>query len=361
MRGEINLCGRLGIAFRVWLKSVVLHCGRTISLSAGGWIMITMTRRTALGGLSALISAPLFAQPPWPNRPIKLVVGFPAGGPVDTVSRIVGETLSRRLGQPIVVENKPGATGTIAAAQVAHATPDGYTLTVLPGTFAASAAMFRKLPYDPLNDFSWISTIAEFPYLMATYSGHPCASIADLVSNAKSTGTPLHFGTSGVGSVQHLSGELLASIAGIKLQHVPYRGGMPAITDLLGKRLDLVIDQPTTLLEFIRDGRLRALAVTDSNRFFALPDVVTVSEAGFPDYHVTSWQGLAGPAGLAPVILDRLNSELAGILAEPQFGERLRALGDEPKISAGEAFKARVASDIDVWTKVVADADIERN
>ena len=123
--------------------------------------MITMTRRTALGGLSALISAPLFAQPPWPNRPIKLVVGFPAGGPVDTVSRILGETLSRRLGQPIVVENKPGATGTIAAALVAHAAPDGYTLTVLPGTFAASAAMFRKLPYDPLNDFSWIGTIAE--------------------------------------------------------------------------------------------------------------------------------------------------------------------------------------------------------
>src|ERR1700729_2993866 len=179
--------------------------------------MMTVTRRTALGGLSALISTPLFAEQPWPNRPLKLVVGFPAGGPVDTVSRIIAESLSRRLGQAIVVENKPGATGTIAAAQVARATPDGYTLTVLPGTFAASAAMFRKLPYDPLNDFSWIGTIAEFPYLIATYPGHPCASIADLVSNAKSTSTPLHFGTSGVGSVQHLSGELLASIAGTKL------------------------------------------------------------------------------------------------------------------------------------------------
>ena len=148
--------------------------------------MITMTRRTALGGLSALISAPLFAQPLWPNRPLTLVVGFPAGGPVDTVSRIVGESLSRRLGQPIVVENKPGATGTIAAAQVAHAAPDGYTLTMLPGTFAASAAMFRKLPYHPVNDFSWIGTIAEFPYLLVTYSGHPCESIADLINNAKS-------------------------------------------------------------------------------------------------------------------------------------------------------------------------------
>jgi tripartite-type tricarboxylate transporter receptor subunit TctC len=323
--------------------------------------MNRMTRRTALGGLSALISAPLFAQPPWPNRALKLMVGFPAGGPVDTVSRIIGESLSRRLGQPIVVENKPGATGTIAAAQVAHAASDGYTLTVLPGTFAASAAMFRTLPYHPLNDFSWISTIAEFPYLLVTYSSHSCTSIADLVNNAKSANSPLHFGTSGVGSIQHLSGELLASIANIRLQHVPYRGGMPAITDLLGKRLDFVIDQPTALLEFIRDGRLRALAVTGSNRFFGLPDVVTVSEAGFPGYDVTSWQGLAAPAGLAPAILDRLNAELAGILAEPQFGKRLRALGNEPKISTGDAFKTRVASDIGVWNKVVADANIERN
>jgi tripartite-type tricarboxylate transporter receptor subunit TctC len=323
--------------------------------------MMTMTRRTALGGLSALISTPLFAQPPWPNRPLKLVVGFPAGGPVDTVSRIVAESLSRRLGQPIFVENKPGATGTMAAAQVARATPDGYTLTVLPGTFAASAAMFRKLPYRPMDDFSWIGTIAEFPYLIVTYSVHPCGTIADLVKNAGSAGTLLHFGTSGVGSVQHLSGELLAKTANIKLEHVPYRGGMPAISDLLGKRLDLVIDQPTALLEFVRDGRLRALAVTGPIRFFALPDVVTVSEAGFPGYSVTSWQGLAAPAGLAPAISDQLNAELARILAEPQLGERLRALGDEPKTSTGEAFKARVASDIDIWTKVVADANIERN
>jgi tripartite-type tricarboxylate transporter receptor subunit TctC len=268
--------------------------------------------------------------------------------------------LSRRLGQPIVVENKPGATGTIAAAQVAHAAPDGYTLTMFPGTFAASVAMFRKLPYHPVKDFSWISTIAEFPYLLVTYSGHPCGSITDLVTSAKSASNPLQFGTSGAGSVQHLSGELLASIANIKLQHVPYRGGAPAITDLLGKRLDFVIDQPTAVMEFIRDGRLRALAVTSADRFFGLPDIVTVSEAGFPGYNITSWQGLAAPAGLAPAILDRLKSELAGVLAEPPLVEKLRALGNEPKVSTGNAFTARVASDIEIWNKVVADANIER-
>jgi tripartite-type tricarboxylate transporter receptor subunit TctC len=322
--------------------------------------MIAITRRAALGGLSGLIAAPLFAQPVWPTRPITLVVGFPAGGPVDTVSRIIGESLSERLGQQVVIENKPGATGTIAAAQVAHAAPDGYTLTMLPGTFAASAAMFRKLSYHPVNDFSWISTIAEFPYLLVTYSEHPCGTIADLVKNAKSASNPLQFGTSGVGSVQHLSGELLASMANIKLQHVPYRGGAPAITDLLGKRLDFVIDQPTALMQFIRDGRLRALAVTSEHRFFGLPEVPTISEAGFSGYGVTSWQGLAAPAGLAPTISGRLNTELAGILADPPLVEKLRALGNEPKASNGDAFRARVASDVEIWTKVVSDANIER-
>jgi tripartite-type tricarboxylate transporter receptor subunit TctC len=322
--------------------------------------MITMNRRAAIGGLSALITSPLLAEPAWPSRPLTLVVGFPAGGPVDTVSRIIGESLSRRLGQPIVVENKPGATGTIAAAQVAHAAPDGCTLTMLPGTFAASAAMFRKLPYHPVNDFTWISTVAEFPYLLVTYLGHSCGSMADLVRTAKSANNPLQFGTSGVGSVQHLSGELLAGTANIRLQHVPYRGGAPAITDLLGRRIDFVIDQPTALMEFVRDGRLRVLAVTGANRFFALPDIATVSEAGFPDYNVTSWQALAAPAGLPTAILDRLNQELAGVLAEPQLVEKLRAFGNEPKASTGDAIKSRVAKDIETWSKVVADASVER-
>ena len=163
-----------------------------------------------------------------------------------------------------------------------------------------------------------------------------------------------------MGSIQHLCGELLASMANIRLQHVPYRGGAPAITDLLGKRLDFVIDQPTALMEFIRDGRLRALAVTGERRFFGLPEVLTISEAGFSSYGVTSWQGLAAPAGLAPTILSRLNTELAGILAEPPLVEKLRTLGNEPTTSSGEAFRARVASDVEIWTKVVADANIER-
>jgi tripartite-type tricarboxylate transporter receptor subunit TctC len=322
--------------------------------------MTTFTRRALLGQLAALTVTPVIAQPAWPVRPITLVVGFPAGGPVDILARIVGESLSRQLGQQVVVENKPGATGTLAAAQVAHAAPDGYTLTVLSGTFAASAAMFRKLSYHPVNDFSWIGTIAEFPYLLVTYSDHPCHSIADLIKTAKSTNNVFQFGTSGVGSVQHLSGELFASMANIKLQHVPYRGGAPAITDLLGKRIDFVLDQPTALMEYVRDGRLRALAVTGEERFFRLPDVVTIAEAGFPEYAVSSWQGLAGPASLAQAMSNRLNAELARILAEPRIIERLQTLGNQPKASSAETFRARVVDDVKKWTKLVSDANIEQ-
>jgi tripartite-type tricarboxylate transporter receptor subunit TctC len=321
--------------------------------------MTTFTRRTVLGQLSTLIATPAIAQPVWPARPITLIVGFAAGGPVDILSRIVAEGLSRELGQQIVVENKTGATGTMAAALVARAVPDGYTVTMLSGSFAASAAMFRKLSYHSINDFSWISTAAQFPYLIATYPEHPCATIPELLARARTAGNPLQFGTSGNGSVQHLSGELLASMANIKLQHVPYRGGAPAVTDLLGKRLDFVIDQPAGLMEYVRGGQLRVLAVTSERRFFALPEVVTISEAGFPAYSVTSWQGLAAPAGLPATILDRLNKVLAEVLADPKVAEKLRVFGNEPKPSTGEAFKARVASDITMWTKLVADAHIE--
>lgn len=323
--------------------------------------MTHFSRRTVLGGLSALAVMPAFAATPWPSRPVMLVGGFPAGGPLDTVSRILAEALARRLGQQVVVESRPGATGTIAAGQVARAAPDGYTLIALPGTFAASAAMFRTLPYRPVDDFSWISITTEFPYLLVTHAEHPMRTVADLITMAQSKNGPLQFGTSGVGSVQHLSGELFASIAKIKLQHIPYRGGAPAITDLLGKRLDFVIDQPTAIMEFIRDGRLRAVAVTGEGRFFSLPEIPTISEAGFPGYGVTSWQGLAAPAGLPAPIVQRLHQEITAVLAEPAIIERLRMLGNDPRSSTAEAFKARVAGDIEMWTKVVAAANIERS
>jgi tripartite-type tricarboxylate transporter receptor subunit TctC len=260
----------------------------------------------------------------------------------------------------VLVEGKPGASGTMAAAQVARAAPDGYTLFALPSGHAFAAATYKSLPYRTIDDFSMISMFTEYPYLMATYAEHSMRTVADLIRLARSRSTPLLYGTPGNGSGPQLAIELLAKEANIKLQHVPYRGSAPAATDLIGKRLDFMMDPPAALLEYVRAGRLRALGVTGSTRFFALPDVPTIAEAGVPGYLVTAWQGLIAPAGLPDAILRRLNAEVVGILQEPDVAARLRTLGNEPKPTTPEEFKARMAADVAKWTAVVDSTNFER-
>jgi tripartite-type tricarboxylate transporter receptor subunit TctC len=322
--------------------------------------MTSLTRRVVLTGLSAFAAAPTLGQATWPNRPITLLIGFPPGGPTDVVMRIVAQGLSMRLGQPVVVMNKPGATGTLAAAQVARAEPDGYTLLAIPATYAASAALFRTLPFRPVDDFTPVSIAVEFPYVFTTYAEHSVQTIPDLISAARASNTPLTYGTSGVGSLQHLAVEQFAKITNIKLQHIPFRGGAAAITDLLGNRIDFVAEPPASLLEFIRDGRLRAVAVTSAKRFFSLPNVPTVSESGLPGYDVTGWQGVLGPAKLPDSVMRRLHGALSNTLADQTIIDRLRAVGSDPKAIPPEEFKSLLASEIETWSKVIAAANVER-
>jgi tripartite-type tricarboxylate transporter receptor subunit TctC len=320
-----------------------------------------LTRRSVIvGALATLAAAPAHANPDWPDRPITVVHGFPPGGPTDLVARIVTDSLTRRLGQRVLVEGKPGASGTMAAAQVARAAPDGYTLFALPSGHAFAAATYKSLPYRTIDDFSMISMFTEYPYLMATYAGHSMRTVADFIRLARSRSTPLLYGTPGNGSGPQLAIELLAKEANIKLQHVPYRGSAPAAIDLIAKRLDFMMDPPAALIEFVRDGRLRALAVTGERRFFALPDVPTIAEAGVSGYLVTAWQGLVAPAGLPESIVTRLNTEVVAILKEPAVVERLRALGNDPKPTSPEQFKARMAADVAKWTAVVDSINFER-
>jgi tripartite-type tricarboxylate transporter receptor subunit TctC len=323
--------------------------------------MAALTRRTVLGGLSAAAALrPERAFAAWPERNISLIHGLTAGGGVDVSARLIAEGLSRRLGQQIVVEPKPGAAGTLAAAQAARATPDGYLLQWIPSGYAVSAAMYKSLPYQPIDDFTIIAQAIEFPFVFVTHAEHTIRNISDVIAAAKARSEPLLCGVPGAGTPQHLLIEYFSRLAGIKIQAVPFRGGNQALTELLGKRLDFLIDPPIALIGQIKSGVLHAIAVTSVNRFAPLPDVGSIAEAGFPGFSVTSWMGLVGPAKLPAPVTARLNSEINALLTEPAMIERIHALGSEPKGGTPDDFKALIARDIARWTKVIADAGIER-
>jgi len=321
----------------------------------------TPTRRTVVaGGIASLIARAARANPDWPDKPITIMHGFPPGGPTDLIARLVADGLTRRLGQRVLVEGRSGASGTMAAAQVTRATPDGYTLLAVPSGHTFAAATFKSLPYRSIEDFSTISMFTEYPYLMATYTEHPARTVTDLLKLARSGPTPLLYGTPGNGSGPHLAVELLAKEAKVSFQHVPYRGSAPAATDLIGKRLDFMFDPPAALMEFVRAGTLRPLAVSGERRFFAVPDVPTIAEIAVPGYSVSAWQGLLAPAGVPAPIVSRLNAEVVAILKEPVVAERLRALGNEPSPTTPEEFKARMQADVAKWTAVVDGMNFEK-
>ena len=323
--------------------------------------MAALTRRTMLGGLSAAaVLRPERAFAAWPERNISLIHGLTAGGGVDVSARVIAEGLSRKLGQQIVVEPKPGAAGTLAAAQMARATPDGYALGWIPSGHAVTAATYKSLPYNSIDDFTVIGQAIEFPFMMVTYPDHTIRTIPDLIKVAKTRAEPLLGGVPGAGTPQHLMLEYFSRLAGIKITVVPFRGGNQALTEVLGKRLDFLVDPPVALIGQIKSGALHAIGTTGGTRYAPLPEVGTIADAGFPGFSVTSWMGLIGPAKLPAPIAARLNSEINALITEPTMIERIHALGSEPKGGTPDDFKALIARDIARWTKVIADAGIER-
>jgi len=315
--------------------------------------------RSAILGIVAgfVLASAAPAQDGYPTRPVTLVHGFAAGGNADVIARIVAEGLAQRLGKPVIVESRPGAGGTIASDHVAKATPDATTLIMLTGGHSTAGALYRSLPFKPVDDFQMISTVIFFPLVIAVKADHRFRSLADLIAEAKHKPETITYSSVGIGTTQHLAGELLSSMAGIRMVHVPYRGGGGPINDLLGGQIDVVIDTLTVTAPQLAAGSIRGLAVTSATPWFSQPDLPPVA-ATVPSYEVTSWLGLATTKGVPEPIVARLNREVRAVLDTPQVRERLRAMGNEVRGSSPEDMRDMVASEITRWKGVIATAKI---
>jgi tripartite-type tricarboxylate transporter receptor subunit TctC len=317
--------------------------------------------RTAVAAAALIGVGSVSAQPAWPAKPIRIVVPFAAGGTTDILARALAPELQRVLGQPVVVDNKPGAGGNSGAAEVAKSPPDGYTLLMgTVGTHAINAALYPKMPFDPVKDFVPIALVAGVPNVLvmnpASMQRYGIGSVTDLIRAAKANPGKLNYASSGNGTSIHLSGELFKSMTGTFMLHIPYRGSGPALIDLMGGSMDLMFDNLPSALPHIKSGKLKALAVTSATRSAALPDTPTVEEAGgapLKGYEASSWFGLLAPAGTAPEVVQRLAQETAKALGAPALKERLMAQGAIPSGIGSAEFGRFIAAESTKWAKVV--------
>jgi tripartite-type tricarboxylate transporter receptor subunit TctC len=294
------------------------------------------------------------AQAAWPERPVRIVVPFPPGGSTDIVARFLAETLREQLGQPFLVENRSGAGGNVGTDLVAKAGPDGHVLVMNPpGPFAINEHLYRSMPFDPARDIAPVALVAAVPIVLMVPTSSPAHSVGELIALAKREPGKLAFGSSSVGGTNHLAGELLRTMAGIDIVHVPYRGAAPAMTDLIAGRLQLYFDNMPGVLPQVRDGRVRALAVAGAQRARALPDLPTVSEAGVPGFEASSWFGLGAPGTTPPALLERITAAVRTAMQDRALLDRLAEVGAEPGTLFGAAFARFVSAEREKWGQVV--------
>ena len=318
----------------------------------------TIVRGAAL--LLMMLMLPLNASAQaWPTRqPIKIIVVYPAGGASDVTARLIASKLSESLGQTVVVENKPGANGIIATEYVAKAAPDGYTLLMANlGPNAINPVVYKKLPYDAVKDFSAITLTTIVPQFIVVAPSQPINSIADPIAYSKANPGKVTFASAGNGASNHLSGELFNSMAGIKMEHVPYKGDAPGLVDVMSGQVTVALPTAIAAAPYVRSGQLRALAVTSNKRLPSFPDVPTVAET-LPGFEAVSWGGVMAPAGTPPAIINRLNAEILKILKIPEVAEKLKGFGAETVGSTPKQFDAYVKSEIAKWGKVARDNNV---
>lgn len=315
--------------------------------------------------LAALSLMPISASAQtYPVRPIRLIVGFPPGGINDLVARIVGQSVSESLGQPIVIENRPGAGGTIGANAVAKADPDGYTLLLASvSNLAMAPSQYKSLAYDPIKDFAPVALVAASPNIMVVPNDFPIRSVPDLIALAKKQPGSMNYASAGNGTSNHLTVELLKTMAGIDLVHVPYRGDAPGMTDVLAGRIQMMFPTLPVALPQIKAGALRAIAVSSPKRSELVPDIPTVAESGsLPEFSVSVWVGILAPAGTSPEIVSKLNAEIHKALASSAVREQLAAQGTEPAAAADpKTFGLYLASETKKWSEVAKAAGITPN
>ncbi|HEV7372156.1 tripartite tricarboxylate transporter substrate binding protein [Arenibaculum sp.] len=314
----------------------------------GGPAPAALKRRVLLALLAASGGgAQAHAAEDYPSRSVRMVVGFPAGGSVDIVARLVGQELSQALGEAFVVDNRSGASGGIGTDHVAKSAPDGYTLLMGSAvSLAANPSLYSSLPYDPARDFAPVSLVALQPNMLVVHPSLPVRSVAELIAHAKAHPGTLNYGSSGMGSTQHLSGEMFCRQTGVRMVHVPYRGGAPALSDLIAGRIQLMFETIPTALQAVRAGQLRPLAVTTLRRSASIPDLPTIAESGLPEFQSRGWIGLVAPAETPAAIVDLLNRRTVEILRKPEVTARLVDLGLEVVASSPAEFRDFIQAEI---------------
>jgi tripartite-type tricarboxylate transporter receptor subunit TctC len=320
---------------------------------------VAMKLAAMCGAAAMTLAATVSIAQSYPAKPVRLVVPFPPGGPADSVARILAQKLTDALGQNVVVDNRAGATGTIGAGIVAKSPPDGYTLLL--GTsneLAMSPGLFEKLPYEPTRDFTPLSNVINFPNILVVNPHLPARSVAELVALARAKPGQLSFATSGIGSTNHLTGVVFQEIEKVKINYVPYKGGGPAVTDLMGGHVDTMFATMPSVVPYVKSNKLKALVLTDNKRWAALPEVPSAKEAGVPGLIVITWNGVLAPAGLPDAIVARLNTDIGTVANSTDMKDRMRAQAAEIGTTTPEEFAAMLRNDYAKWSKVIKQAGL---
>jgi tripartite-type tricarboxylate transporter receptor subunit TctC len=325
------------------------------SLASSSLRRFFLVTSVVLAGLALALAAHAQTAAPWPAKPVKIVVTFPPGGAPDTLARVLADKWGQTLGQTFTVDNKPGAGGNIGSDFVARSPADGTTLLIgTVGTHAINAALYDKLPYNHIKDFTPVAFLASTPNLLVVNNNVPAKNVKELIELAKKE--PLSFGSSGSGTSIHLSGELFNTMAGVKMQHIPYKGRAQAVPDLLGGRIAMIFDNMPSALPLVKAGEVRAIAVTSAQRSPAAPNIPTIAESGLPGFEATSWFALYAPAGLPRDVLARINAETARVMALPDVREKLGGLGLDVATGTPESLAAFMQGETSKWAKVVKES-----